>query len=123
MCDTRIAKPKGESDMTLFPEETWQKGLAEIHARAARDPKFRQRCLDDAHGVIREVCGQEPPAEGPRVRFAERMDEQIVLLPPADRRSGELSERELGQVVAGVLANPQPAYGSICWASSLHGVS
>lgn len=100
--------------MAGFPDEVWQRGLAQIRARAAHDPKFRQRCLDDANGVIKEVCGQAPPADGPRVRFSDRMDEQIVLLPPAN--SGALSGQELDRVVGG-LASPKPGYGSICWES------
>jgi hypothetical protein len=105
--------------MAGFTDEVWQRGLAQIRARAAHDPKFRQRCLEDAHAVIKEVCGLAPPADGPRVRFSDRMDEQVVLLPSANS-SGALSEGELAKVVGG-LASAQPGYGSICWSSHLLG--
>jgi hypothetical protein len=101
--------------MAGIPEDVWLTGLAEIRARAARDPQFRQRCLDDAHGVIREVCGQDVPATPP-VRFVEHIDEQVFLLPPPQAASRALSERELEDVVGG-LANQHPAFGSICWAA------
>jgi hypothetical protein len=100
--------------VTGISDDVWHKGLAEIRARAVRDPAFRQRCFDDPHGVIREVCGQELPADAPPVRFAEQIKEQVFVLPPAQTASHELSERQLEDVVAG-LTNLHPGYGSICW--------
>ena len=100
--------------MAGISDEIWLKGLAEIRDRAVRDPQFRQRCINDPHGVIREVCGQEVPAGAPPVRFVEQIDEQVFVLPPAQAASHELSERQLEDVVGG-LANQHPGFGSICW--------
>ncbi len=100
--------------MAGIPDDIWLKGLAEIRVRAGRDPQFRQRCIDDSHGVIREVCGQDVPADAPPVRFVEQITEQVFVLPPARTASHELSERQLEDVVGG-LTNVHPGYGSICW--------
>jgi hypothetical protein len=110
-----------------WTDELWQKTLAEIRRRATSDAAFRARCLADAHKVIKEVCGQEPPAQGPRVRFAETLNEQVILLPPSGASGRELTEAELAQAAGGVdvglLTNPGAAYGSICWSPQLPGVT
>jgi hypothetical protein len=71
----------------------------EVLRRASADDAFRRRCLENAAAAIREVSGLEPPATGPRIRFVERVEEVVILLPPLH---GELSDEDLELVTGGL---------------------
>jgi hypothetical protein len=70
----------------------------EVLRRAAEDDTFRRRCLENAAAAIKEVSGLEPPASGPRIRFVERVEEAVILLPPLH---GELADDDLALVTGG----------------------
>ena len=71
----------------------------ELFRRAAQDASFRRRCLEDPAGAIAEVSGLELPAGAPRLRFVERLEERVIVLPPF--RSAELADEDLEMVAGG----------------------
>ena len=86
--------------MQLTPTQ-WQETLQKIYRRAASDAAFRQRCLKDPQGVVREIGGAEPPV-GTTFRFTEKSDENVFVLPPLGASGPELGETELAAVAGGV---------------------
>ena len=90
----------------------------EVLRRAAEDPAFRKRCLESARAVIKEVSGVELPQGAPPMRFVERLDEIVILLPPLARAGGELSDEDL-QLVTGGKASK--AENSSKWVESIYG--
>ena len=99
--------------MSLNPSQ-WPETLHKIYLRAAQDVAFRQRCLADAAGAIRETGGGDLPA-GTRVRFVEKADETVLVLPPLTG-TGELGDHELRDVAGGA-----PAGGTCTNASTITG--
>ena len=79
-------------------EQTWRT----VIGRAARDAAFRRRCLEDPSSAIREASGLELPAGAPRVRFVERRDEIVVLLPPFTGPGPELADEDLALISGGM---------------------
>jgi hypothetical protein len=77
----------------------------EILKRAARDASFRQRCLEQPQAAIKEVSGLEPPPGAPRIRFVERLDELVIVLPPLVQT--ELSDQDLALVSGGLQAEAE----------------
>jgi hypothetical protein len=75
---------------------------AEVLRRAASDASFRRRCLTDPSGAIKEVSGLELPAGVPPVRFVERMEEMVIVLPPLTAGRTELADEDLALVAGGV---------------------
>ena len=85
--------------------EKWQETLKALYQRAATDEGFRKRCLEDAHGAIREISGLDFP-EGAKVRFVEKLEEQVLVLPTGvPTGEEELSDDDL-KVAAGGCSIP-----------------
>ena len=80
-----------------WTREKWQATLKALYQRAATDAEFRQLCLADAAAAIREVSGLDLPA-GAKVRFVERLEEQVYVLPSGDE---ELSDDDLERAAGG----------------------
>ncbi|HVY69659.1 MAG TPA: NHLP leader peptide family natural product precursor [Verrucomicrobiae bacterium] len=78
----------------------WQETLRAIFRRAATDEAFRQRCLSDPSGVVRDITGVEPPP-GIKFRFVEKPVETLFILPPFRASDGDLSDGDLGDVAGG----------------------
>ena len=79
----------------------WQETLRAIFRRAATDETFRERCLNDPCGAVREISGAEPPA-GIKFRFGEKPVETLFILPPLRKNGNELTERDLANVAGGM---------------------
>jgi hypothetical protein len=90
--------------MKTTPEQ-WQAVLKKVYERAATDDAFRARCLSDAKGAIKEIGGEELPANT-NVRFVERLEEILLVLPPKRATGGALNDEELEQVAGGAAAGP-----------------
>ena len=73
----------------------------ELLRRAAEDRPFRQRCLDDAPAAIKEVSGLDLPADGPRIRFVERLEELVIVLPSMTDSDNEVSDEDLELIAGG----------------------
>jgi hypothetical protein len=71
----------------------------EVLRRAAKDAAFRQRCLKNPSAAIAEVSGLELPEGAPPVRFVERLEEIVIVLPPL--AGTELADRDLELVAGG----------------------
>lgn len=85
----------------VWTKEKVEETLEMLYQRAAIDPEFRRLCLDDAAAALREVGG--PELLDIPVRFVERLEEQVLVLPPlvlADELD-ELDELELERVAGG----------------------
>lgn len=66
-----------------------------IIAKASRDPALKAKFLADPHGVLKEA-GLHVPA-GVALKVVDHTDQHVhLVLPP--KRSGELSEAELGKI-------------------------
>jgi hypothetical protein len=76
--------------------------LVAVTARAATDPAFRKRLLQDPHGAIRELTGVPVPPTL-RIKFMERDPkfDTVVVLPDLAPEDGELSESDVASVAGG----------------------
>jgi hypothetical protein len=88
----------------------WQETLRTIFRRAATDEVFRQRCLADPAGVVREITGAEPPP-GIKFRFVEKPVETLFVLPPFRKNGSELTEGDLAEVAGGAGGTSCHNYG------------
>ena len=69
--------------------------------KAAVDAEFRKKLMDDPAAAVKEVSGKEIPA-GFQIKFLEidpGSDARVVLPPLV---SGNISDRELDEVAAGI---------------------
>ena len=80
----------------------------ELLRRAAKDHAFRQRCLDDAPAAIKEVSGLDLPEGAPRVRFVERVEEFVIVLPSLKDADKDLSDKDLELIAGGLAAQQEP---------------
>jgi hypothetical protein len=92
-----------------WTKERWDDTLKQTYTRATTDDAFRKRCLTDAAGAIKEISGWDL-AEGMKVRFVEKLEEQVLVLPPSIAVS-ELSMEELANVAGGVASASGCDYG------------
>ncbi len=83
-----------------WTSEKWHETVATILRRATTDAAFRQKCLCDPHGVIKEIAGLELQPDAP-VRFIEASPEIVISLPPFRPATGELSDQALERVAGG----------------------
>ena len=79
-----------------WTREKWEETLKALYQRAATDEAFRKLCLEDAAAAIKEISGLDLP-EGAKVRFVEKLEEQVLVLPTGDE---DLSDDDL-EVAAG----------------------
>jgi hypothetical protein len=87
--------------MTTETRHPWQAALPMLYHRAATDAEFRALCLKDARAAIAALGSFEMP-DDLRLRFAEKVDELVIPLPPA-RSEGELGLDELDAVAGGAV--------------------
>jgi hypothetical protein len=80
-----------------WTKEKYETTLKQLYQRAATDPAFRKRCLENAAAAIKEISGLE--LTDSRVRFVEKLEEQVLVL-PALVTGGELNEQQLEMVAA-----------------------
>ena len=83
-----------------WTREQWEQTLRALYQRAATDAEFRQLCLADASAAIAQISGVALPAES-RVRFVERLEEQVLVLPKPLGEDEELSDEDLEQAAGG----------------------
>ncbi|HVY69658.1 MAG TPA: hypothetical protein VHH73_06990 [Verrucomicrobiae bacterium] len=100
----------------------WQETLHKIYRLAAVDQAFRQRCLKDAIGVVREVSGMEVPP-GLHLRFVEKIEENVFVLPPLCEDGGNLGETDLAKVAGGLVPPPPPQGNCGCGHDTSHYVT
>jgi hypothetical protein len=84
------------SDSNQWTPEKWQQTTAALMRRAATDVPFRQKCLTDPKGAVKEISGIDLHANA-RIRFVEPAQD-IVLTLPALRATAELSDQQLESV-------------------------
>ncbi|MES2696437.1 MAG: NHLP leader peptide family natural product precursor [Verrucomicrobiota bacterium] len=79
-----------------WTQEKWQQTTAALMRRASTDAAFRQKCLSDPRGAIKEVSGLDMHPNA-KIRFSEPAEGLVLTLPPL-RTSAELSDKELERV-------------------------
>jgi len=77
--------------------ENKSEAIKTILKKSATDAEYRQRVLQDPAAVLREL-GVEL-ADGPKVRFVEKLEEVVIVLPPAS--NGEITDEKILASVAG----------------------
>lgn len=96
---TEFAADPHFSAMTdVWTADRWEEAVRAVFRRALLDPAFRQRALTDAPGAFAEANGVPPP-EGVRFRFAESLDEHVLVLPKVVLSQGELSEIDIARIL------------------------
>ena len=97
--------PSPTDDRPSLAPAVDRSGLAQVTLRAALDPGFRRRLLDDPRAAVREALGIELP---PRMRlaFVEKDPgvDLMVVLPDPVEDVGALSDEQLDAVLGGSLA-------------------
>jgi hypothetical protein len=81
--------------------QSWQHTLQTVYQRSVADAYFRQKCLSDPHGAVKEAGGLEMPKTA-RFRFVERVEEIVYVLPPRRSAGDELTDAELDDVAGGM---------------------
>ncbi len=95
--------------------ESWAALVAE---RCYKDAAFREAFLADPKGAVEKLIGESLPADAEVV--ACRNDEKRWHIPvPTLEGAAELSEEELEDVSAGIVASHKPDYST--WGSVLAG--
>lgn len=94
--------PSPPDDRSSLAPGVDRSGLAQVTMRAALDPEFRRRLLDDPRAAVREALGIELP---PRLRlsFVEKdpsVDLMVVLPDPVEDVDA-LSDEQLDAVLGG----------------------
>lgn len=85
-----------------WAKHEWHDTLRKLYDRSATDPEFRKLCIQDSDAAIREISGKEPPA-GPKIRFVNKLEEHIMVLPRPVTADEELTEEELSAVAGGIV--------------------
>ena len=86
----------------------WQEALGELYRRAATDADFRQLLMQDPAKAFAAVGNFALPTEV-RLRFIEKPEEIVFILPPLTSGDGSISEDELDMVAGGTgIGNPPP---------------
>ncbi|MEM6706244.1 MAG: hypothetical protein AAF690_26260 [Acidobacteriota bacterium] len=84
--------------MSDWTPEAVERVQREVLRRASSDSEFRQFCLDNPAGAVKSVSGMEIPENVPTIRFVEKREEMVFVLPP----SGDtLSDADLQQISGG----------------------
>lgn len=79
----------------------WQEALGEIYRRAGTDADFRQLCIDNPGAAFAAVGNYVLPADV-RLRFIEKPEEIVFVLPPLTATDGSISEEDLDLVAGGI---------------------
>lgn len=80
-------------------EETQRAYLNTILKKTVTDAEFRAKALSDPAAAIKEATGQDLPA-GIKVKFVEKLEEVVIVLPPASG-SEEITDDAVLEKVAG----------------------
>jgi hypothetical protein len=78
--------------------DAWEDAIRAVFRRAMLDPAFRARALADARASFAEVNGRPAP-EGVKLRFAEQLDEHVLVLPKVAAAGGALSEIDISRIL------------------------
>ena len=78
--------------------EAWEEAIRAVFRRAMLDPAFRARALGDARAAFQEASGRPAP-EGVKFRFAEKLDEHVLVLPSVAAAGGGLSEIDISRIL------------------------
>lgn len=87
--------------MSNWSDADVQSALKEVFSRASTDAAFRNKCLSDPSGAVKEVVGKDVPADF-SLRFVDNANSDLtVVLPDLVGDGDELSDAELEQVAGG----------------------
>ena len=86
--------------MSTWTQEEMEHALQKIAAKAATDQDFRQLALTNPQEAIKQLTGQEAPADFPRDMIEQALGEEPSVGQP-DGQTDELSDDELDQVAGG----------------------
>jgi hypothetical protein len=78
--------------------EEWEDAIRAVFRRAIADPKFRTHAVNDARAAFAEASGRPPPA-GVKFRFAEALEEHVLVLPKVIAAEGALSEIDISRIL------------------------
>lgn len=89
--------------MKTWTKEDFEQVVEQIKEKAAVDEAFRALCVKDIHAAIKQVSGQEPPADM-KIQVIDGAGYHLsVALPPlAKDDGGEIEEADLDSVVGGM---------------------
>lgn len=81
-----------------WSNERWETAIRAVFRRAMLEPPFRQLALTDPRAAFAEANGVAPP-EGVRFRFAESLEEHVLVLPQVVATPGQVSEIDLSRIL------------------------
>lgn len=91
--------------------DQWKAALKDIFHKSTTDATYRALALRDPIAAIREA-GVEIPT-GARIRFVEKLDEEIIVLPAFGLHPDILTDNDLAQVSGGGGKQVDPDINSI----------
>ncbi len=84
--------------MDPWTTERWTDAIRAVFRRALFDPKFRALALTDPRAALAQVVDEPLPADI-KLRFVERLDEQVLVLPSIIHGQGDLSEIDISRIL------------------------
>jgi hypothetical protein len=78
--------------------ERWEAAVRGVFRRALTDSKFRALALSDPRQAFAEANGVEAPAQV-KLRFVEKLDEHVLVLPKVVVPQGALSEIDVSRIL------------------------
>lgn len=84
--------------MDPWTNERWIDAIRAVFRRALFDSKFRALAIADPRAALSQVVDQPLPADI-KLRFVERLDEQVLVLPSIIHGQGELSEIDISRIL------------------------
>lgn len=84
--------------MDPWSNERWNDAIRAVFRRALFDSKFRALALTDPRAALSQVVDEPLPADI-KLRFVERLDEQVLVLPSIIQGQGDLSEIDISRIL------------------------
>jgi hypothetical protein len=93
--------------------EEVQNAVTKVMEKAGSDAAFKQLCLSDIHAAVKEVTGQEVPAEFKINVIDGAAYHANIVLPAVKESADELSETELESVAGGSKSGANDFFGGV----------